>query len=128
MKTSKMMWFAVALFAVVGVLLFASMPFGSFRLPVAVAAQYDAPNPADSVEAKGCGGIVTRMVVLRDGGVPIYGDRELRNRVAVTNSVSEKYFLCGADTRSQGFVAIFFAGDNRLFVSASDVVDVTPRN
>jgi hypothetical protein len=128
MKTSKMMWFAVALFAIVGVLLFASMPFGSFRLPVAIAAQYDAPNPADSVEAKGCGGIVTSMVVLRDGGVPVYGDRELKNRAAVTNGVSKKYFLRGPDTRSQGYQAIFFAGDNRLFVSASDVIDVTPRS
>jgi hypothetical protein len=127
MKLPKSQSLVIGLFIVVVVMLFATMPFGSFRLPMAMAASYEAPLPENSTEAKTCGGIVMNMVVLRDGGVNVYSDSDLENLVAITNRIDQKYFLCGADTREDGYVAIFFAGDKRLFVNAADVTSITLR-
>jgi hypothetical protein len=117
--------FAVLLILVsafVAVLLFSGLPFGRFAYS-AVDAQY-------VEEAGTCGFTPIYQVRLGAGAIQLYTSSDLSQGAGVTSDLQrQKYLLCSqADTRADGYVAIFFPGNVVLYVDSNVVADIVPRD
>lgn len=117
----------VVALAFVLVFLVAGLPFARLGM-TSVNAQYAGPNALD--EARVCGGIPRFQVRLNDGVAAFFTSSDLSIVAAsVPNAFWQKYLLCGSeDTRASGYVAILFPGNVILYVRASDVASIVPRN